>query len=114
MQEISEEAGENETDYEQGPESIITKLKDFVYSKIKHSDFTNLDRKNLMEVFLTHPTSLLKLYELIFPQGNNKLKLLEKSAPNYHDDMTYFITEQPIHEATKKLSTAKNSCSTAG
>jgi hypothetical protein len=62
-----------------------------------------------MEVFLTHPTSLIKFYELIFPHGDNKLKSLERSTTNYHDDLTYFITEQPIVDNTRINSTEKYS-----
>lgn len=51
----------------EGLESTLGMLRDFVYGRIKYKDFNDYDKTNLVEIFVTHPTSLLKFYECIFP-----------------------------------------------
>ena len=53
----------------------------------------------MIEIFITHPTSLLKFYECIFPPPpfpENKPIDLEKEDVENLEDIAYFVTEQPI------------------
>jgi hypothetical protein len=51
----------------EGLENTLGMLRDFVYGRIKYKDFNDFDKINLVEIFVTHPTSLLKFYECLFP-----------------------------------------------
>ena len=48
-------------------ENTLGMLREFVHGHIKYEAFQDLDKQNLIEIFITHPTSLVKFYECIFP-----------------------------------------------
>jgi len=45
--------------------------------RVKYSEFTSQDRNNLLDLFVNNETTLLKIYEILFPKkvnANNSLK----------------------------------------
>jgi len=79
-------------------------LRDFVYGRIKYNDFNDYDKTNLVEIFVTHPTSLLKFYESLFPPPALQATSINAAAeqtiqPDGHaENIAYFMTEQPQPE----------------
>ena len=65
---VSEMASAEPEVDEQGLENTLQLLREFVHGRIKYKQFNDSDKFNLVEMFVTHPTSLLKFYEMIFPQ----------------------------------------------
>jgi hypothetical protein len=52
---------------ELGLESTLSKLREFVKEKVRYADFNDQDKQEMIEMFVTHPVSLLRFYEAIFP-----------------------------------------------
>ena len=48
----------------------MIKLIDYAKNKVKYADFTQLDKYNLLDMFVNNPTTYEYLYKSIFP---NKL-----------------------------------------
>ena len=55
---------------EMGLENTLSKLRNFVSEKVKYNDFNDQDKSDMVEMFVTHPTSLLRFYEAIFPMND--------------------------------------------
>lgn len=47
------------------------KLNEFIHMRIKWSDFTTVDKINLVEMFVTHHKTLMAIYTSVFPGTAN-------------------------------------------
>lgn len=60
---LSEKDGNDAKEFE---ESLI-KLANFNNGKVKVSDFTSVDKFNLLDLFVNNEKTMLKIYETLFP-----------------------------------------------
>ncbi|CDW88143.1 UNKNOWN [Stylonychia lemnae] len=95
-------------------EEAITKLLSFAKNKIKYEDFTSVDKKNLITLFVTNERTLLYVYRSLFqleekikqnPLNEKQIQDLKLSPRSNGDeynskngDYKYFITETQIDE----------------
>lgn len=49
-------------------EPTLMKLNEFIHMRIKWSDFTTVDKINLVEMFVTHHKTLMAIYSATFPK----------------------------------------------
>jgi len=76
---------ENSAEAQEFEESLL-KLANLAKDRVKYSEFTAQDRNNLLDLFVNNETTLLKIYEILFPKKtnpNNSLKqtnLLKNSS----------------------------------
>ncbi len=55
----------------QSIEPTLVKLNEFIHMRIKWSDFTTVDKINLVEMFVTHHKTLMAIYTSVFPGTTN-------------------------------------------
>lgn len=51
-------------------EDSLLKLANLAKDRVKFSEFTSLDRNNLLDLFVNNEKTLLKVYEILFPRKN--------------------------------------------
>ena len=83
-------------------EDTLSKLADLAKNRVKFEEFTAADRSHLLDLFVNNEQTLLKIYEVLFPQPSFKqsqvlknpsegIKLHEvsqRSGLGYNDTMT--------------------------
>ena len=52
-------------------EEILSKLAELAKGRVKFEEFTQIDRNNLLDLFVNNERTLLKIYEILFSQSNN-------------------------------------------
>jgi len=50
-------------------EPTLVRLNQYVHQQIKWTDFTVEDKMNMMELFVTHETTLKSIHQVIFPKS---------------------------------------------
>lgn len=50
-------------------------MNGFINRNIKYGDFTVQDKANLVEIFVTHQSTLYSLYQVIFPKSTHVEKM---------------------------------------
>ena len=55
-------------------EETLNKLADLAKGRVKFEEFTSVDSVRLLDLFVNNEATLLKMYELIFPQQSFKIK----------------------------------------
>ena len=58
--------------------STLQKLSLFVNNRIKHQDFTDADKENMVKLFVTHASTMTYIYNKIFPASKTKLTKRQK------------------------------------
>ena len=58
---------ENSAEAQEFEESLL-KLANLAKDRVKYSEFTSQDRNNLLDLFVNNETTLLKIYEVLFPK----------------------------------------------
>ena len=53
-------------------EETLTKLAELAKGRVKFDEFTQVDRNNLLDLFVNNERTLLKIYEILFSQSNFK------------------------------------------
>ena len=48
------------------------KLAEMAKGRVKFEEFTQIDRNNLLDLFVNNERTLLKIYEILFAQPNFK------------------------------------------
>lgn len=52
-------------------EETLGKLAEMAKGRVKFEEFTQIDRNNLLDLFVNNERTLLKIYEILFSQSNN-------------------------------------------
>ena len=52
-------------------EETLSKLAELAKGRVKFEEFTQIDRNNLLDLFVNNERTLLKIYEILFSQSNN-------------------------------------------
>lgn len=52
-------------------EETLSKLAEMAKGRVKFDEFTQIDRNNLLDLFVNNERTLLKVYEILFAQSNN-------------------------------------------
>ena len=60
------------------------RLNQFISQQIKWTDFTTEDKLNLVELFVTHQSTLIAIYKALFPKTTN----VERSYENFSISQT--------------------------
>jgi len=69
---ISEDNSQN-----QELEETLNKLADLAKNRVKYDEFTQIDRTNLLDLFVNNERTLLKVYEVLFAKPNfNRQQIL--------------------------------------
>ena len=53
-------------------EETLSKLADLAKNRVKFEEFTSADRNHLLDLFVNNEQTLLKIYEILFPQPSFK------------------------------------------
>ena len=53
-------------------EETLSKLADLAKNRVKFEEFTSADRSHLLDLFVNNEQTLLKIYEVLFPQPSFK------------------------------------------
>ena len=53
-------------------EETLAKLADLAKNRVKFEEFTSADRSHLLDLFVNNEQTLLKVYEILFPQPSFK------------------------------------------
>ena len=53
-------------------EETLGKLAEMAKGRVKFEEFTQIDRNNLLDLFVNNERTLLKIYEILFAQPNFK------------------------------------------
>jgi len=53
-------------------EETLSKLADLAKNRVKFEEFTSVDRSHLLDLFVNNEQTLLKIYEVLFPQPSFK------------------------------------------
>ena len=53
-------------------EETLSKLADLAKNRVKFEEFTSADRSHLLDLFVNNEQTLLKVYEILFPQPSFK------------------------------------------
>ena len=83
LAEGQEEETSESTETDLPIEATLQKLSRFINYRIGYEDFTNTDKRNLVEIFVTHETTLTTMFNAIFqskesPEISDKTKLISK------------------------------------
>ena len=52
-------------------EETLSKLAELAKGRVKFEEFTQIDRNNLLDLFVNNERTLLKIYEILFSQSNS-------------------------------------------
>jgi hypothetical protein len=69
---IAKKSTESPTETQQFEESLM-RLVQLAKNKVKVKDFTQRDKYNLLDLFVNNEKTLLKIYEVLFPQKQSQL-----------------------------------------
>jgi hypothetical protein len=58
---------ENSQEAQEFEESLL-KLANLAKDRVKYSEFTTQDRNNLLDLFVNNESTLLRIYEILFPK----------------------------------------------
>ena len=72
MAKSSSQMSENSVDGSQEFEETLNKLAELAKGRVKFEEFTQIDRNNLLDLFVNNERTLLKIYEVLFSQPNFK------------------------------------------
>ena len=72
----------------------LVKLSDVVKSRVRVSEFTNKDKINLMDLFVNHERTLLKMYEVLFSIDGVNLTRIGQ-LKNLSDEITIQSSLKP-------------------
>lgn len=91
-------------------EESLLKLANLAKDRVKFSEFTTVDRNNLLDLFVNNEKTLLKIYEILFPrrnqnQASGSLRQLSQ-VRNSQDTVRYgmmtgkkdYLTGDSIHQ----------------
>ena len=53
-------------------EETLSKLAELAKGRVKYDEFTQVDRNNLLDLFVNNERTLLKIYEILFSKSNFK------------------------------------------
>ena len=59
--------GGNAADFEE----TLSKLAELAIGRVKFNEFTQIDRNNLLDLFVNNERTLLKIYEILFSNNTN-------------------------------------------
>lgn len=62
---------ENSQEAKEFDESLI-KLADLAKGRVKYSEFNSVDRSNLLDLFVNNETTLIKIYDILFPRNKTR------------------------------------------
>ena len=63
----TQELGGNAADFE----DTLGKLAELAKGRVKFDEFTQIDRNNLLDLFVNNERTLLKIYEILFSNNAN-------------------------------------------
>jgi hypothetical protein len=71
-------------------------LANLAKDRVKYSEFTSQDRNNLLDLFVNNETTLLKIYEVLFPkkQAANTNSLKQTNFLKNSSDTIKFASNQ--------------------
>ena len=64
---MSDKSAEGSVEFEE----TLSKLAELAKGRVKFDEFTQVDRNNLLDLFVNNEMTLLKVYEILFAQSNN-------------------------------------------
>ena len=64
---MSDKSAEGSAEFEE----TLSKLAELAKGRVKFDEFTQVDRNNLLDLFVNNEMTLLKVYEILFAQSNN-------------------------------------------
>ena len=64
---MSEKSVEGNAEFEE----TLSKLAELAKGRVKFDEFTQVDRNNLLDLFVNNEMTLLRIYEILFAQSNN-------------------------------------------
>lgn len=67
-------------------EETLSKLAELAKGRVKFDEFTQVDRNNLLDLFVNNEMTLLKVYEILFTQSNNfkQAQILSNPSDSIH------------------------------
>lgn len=81
---------ENSEEAKEFEESLI-KLADLAKDRVKYSEFNSVDRANLLDLFVNNETTLIKIYDILFPRNKTRTNALknQNSLRNSSDTIKF-------------------------
>ena len=66
-------------------EETLSKLAELAKGRVKFDEFTQVDRNNLLDLFVNNERTLLKIYEILFSKSNFKqAQILANPSDSIH------------------------------
>ena len=63
----------------------MSRLAEHAKGRVKYEEFTQIDRNNLLDLFVNNERTLLKIYELLFSSSNFKqTQILANASDSIH------------------------------
>ena len=72
MRKSTSAASEQSAEFNVEFEETLSKLAEMAKGRVKFDEFTQIDRNNLLDLFVNNERTLLKIYEILFSQSNFK------------------------------------------
>ena len=72
MNKSTSQMSDNTAEGSQEFEETLNKLAELAKGRVKFEEFTQVDRNNLLDLFVNNERTLLKIYEVLFSQPNFK------------------------------------------
>lgn len=81
---------ENSEEAKEFEESLV-KLADLAKDRVKYSEFSSADRSNLLDLFVNNETTLIKMYDILFPRNQTRTNALknQNSLRNSSDTIKF-------------------------
>ena len=79
---MSDKSAEGSAEFEE----TLSKLAELAKGRVKFDEFTQVDRNNLLDLFVNNEMTLLKVYEILFAQSNNfkQAQILSNPSDSIH------------------------------